>query len=44
VTLSAAGLTNNADKFPRLNLKAHAAHGMNITIARAEGGLQVIEF
>jgi hypothetical protein len=41
---AAAGFTDNADKFSRLNLKAHAAHGMNITIARMKGGLQVIEF
>ena len=39
----AARLTDDADEFARLNLKAHAAHRVNLTLAGAERGLQVLK-
>ena len=39
----AARLADDADKLPRLHLKAHAAHRVNLALAGAEGGLQVLK-
>ena len=39
----AARLADDADKFPRLYLKAHATHRVNLALAGAEGGLQVLK-
>ena len=39
----AARLTDDADELPRLNLKAHAAHRVNLTLPGAERGLQVLK-
>lgn len=42
--LAAAGLSDNAHQLARLNVKAHPAHRVDITIPGAEGSLQVVEF
>ena len=39
----AARLADDADEFPRLNLKAHATHRLNLALAGAERGLQVLK-
>jgi hypothetical protein len=39
----ASGLPDDANQLSRLNLKAHAAHRVNVAVARAEGGVQVLD-